>query len=224
MSIKNLFTALAYQAKQSALFEQALTHRSFSRDHNERLEYLGDAVLDLVIGEALYHQYADLREGELSRFRAVLVNGHYLAEKARQLQLNQLLRLGAGERKAGGANKESILADAFESVLGALYLDAGYEKTKTVILHLFAEDLQNIATIAQQKDSKTQLQEWLQANKQTLPNYQLLKAIGKDHKQTFTLSCEIDSLDLRVQASGQSKKIAEQNAAAAMLRLLEQRN
>lgn len=222
-SLEIIYQQLAYQPKQTGLFEQALTHRSFSRDHNERLEYLGDAVLDLVIGEALYHYYPSHREGELSRFRAVLVNGQFLAEKARQLQLNQCLRLGSGERKAGGSERESILAGAFEALLGALYLDASYDKTKAIILDLFANDLLSIEKMAQRKDGKTQLQELLQSAKHDLPDYQLVKTSGQDHQQTFTIRCEIADLALSTTATGSSKKIAEQNAAENMLRLLEQR-
>ncbi len=222
-SLELLYQRLAYQPKQQDLFEQALTHRSFSRDHNERLEYLGDAVLDLVIGEALYHYYPSHREGELSRFRAVLVNGQYLAEKAKQLALNHYLRLGSGERKAGGSERESILAGAFEALLGALYLDASYEKTKTIILDLFADDLLAIEKMAQRKDGKTQLQELLQSAKHDLPDYQLVKTSGQDHQQTFTIRCDVASLALSATATGSSKKIAEQNAAENMLRLLEQR-
>ncbi len=222
-SLELLYQQLAYLPEQPELFEQALTHRSFSRDHNERLEYLGDAVLDLVIGEALYHHYPTHREGELSRFRAVLVNGQYLAEKAKQLQLNGFIRLGSGERKAGGSDRESILAGAFEALLGALYLDASYERTKAIILHLFAEDLLAIAKTAQRKDGKTQLQELLQSAKHDLPDYQLVKTSGQDHQQTFTIRCEVANLALSATATGSSKKIAEQNAAESMLRLLEQR-
>lgn len=223
MSLDHLYRVLNYQPISHSLFEQAVTHRSFSRDHNERLEFLGDAVLDLVIGEALYRQWPDCREGELSRYRADLVNGVHLAEKARALQLNQLIRLGTGERKTGGADRESIMAGAFESVFGALYLDAGYEVAKTVALRLFADELASIGQRASNKDAKTRLQEFLQASKRGLPVYSLVRTTGQDHQQTFTVQCEIASLSLKTIEDGSSKKIAEQHAAESMLKLLEQR-
>jgi ribonuclease III len=223
VALTSLFKQLAIQPQQLALFEQALTHKSFAREHNERLEYLGDAVLDLVIGEALYHQYPDLREGELSRYRAELVNGSFLADKARKLQLSQYLRLSTGERKAGGANKESILSDALESLFGAMYLDLGYPTTQQVALNLFAKDIAAIANRAQQKDAKTRLQEWAQAKRHSLPSYTLVKSTGKDHQQVFTVRCDIQTLSLFTEETGLSKKAAEQQAAESLLLQLEQR-
>lgn len=224
MSLDHFFRQLNYRPHNAALFEQALTHRSFSRDHNERLEFLGDAVLDLVIGEALYRQLPDKREGELSRFRADLVNGAYLAVKARQMGLHRLIRLGSGERKTGGADRDSILAGAFEAVFGALYLDAGYEQTRAAALAQFADDLAVIDQHGSRKDAKTRLQESLQAAKRDLPVYRLLKTSGQDHRQTFTVQCEIADLALITAESGSSKKMAEQNAAESMLALLQERN
>lgn len=223
MSLDHLYQQLNYHPNNHSLFEQAVTHRSFSRDHNERLEFLGDAVLDLVIGEALYHQWSDRREGELSRYRAELVNGSYLANKARHLKLNQVIRLGSGERKTGGAERESIMAGTFEAIFGAIYLDAGYEVAKNILLSLFAEDIQHIGQRANNKDAKTRLQEWVQANKKGLPVYTLLRTCGQDHQQIFTMQCEITGLALKTVQEGSSKKMAEQLAAENMLSLLEQR-
>lgn len=223
MKLTPLFQQLAIQTRQDALYLQALTHKSFSRDHNERLEYLGDAVLDLVIGEALYHRYPQLREGELSRYRAKLVNTQYFAEKAMVLELPSYLRLGLGEKKAGGAYKETILADALEALFGALYLDLGFDQCKQTILRLFDQDLKDIAEQAKNKDSKTELQEYLQAQKLSLPEYQLLARQGKEHQQIFTIQCLIKDLELTSTAKGRSKKNAEQQAAKAMLSLLAKR-
>lgn len=223
MLIDDFFSYFAIQPKEKALYVQALTHRSFSKDNNERLEYLGDAVLDLVIGEALYQQYPQAREGELSRFRAELVNTQFFAEKSRQLQLSSLIRLGSGEKKAGGADKDSILADALEALFGAMYLDLGFMVTQQAILHLFTSDIHRIAQQAKLKDSKTELQEYLQAAKLSLPSYDLIRRDGKEHQQTFTIECQVASLQLRTSAQGTSKKNAEQQAAKAMLALLAQR-
>lgn len=223
MSLTTLFQQLGIKGNANALYTQALTHKSFSSDHNERLEYLGDAVLDLVIGEALYHQYADLREGELSRYRAELVNTNYLAEKAHSLQLPNNLRLGLGEKRAGGAQKESLLADALEALFGAIYLDLGFESCKQVILTLFKDDIAYIAERAKRKDNKTELQELLQAERLSLPEYKLVAKRGKDHQRIFTIECLISELNLSSSAEGRSKKIAEQQAAKAMLGLLANR-
>lgn len=215
-----LFELLDYRPHDQRLFEQALTHRSFSRDHNERLEFLGDAVLDLLIGELLYRQLPDHREGELSRFRARLVSGEHLADMARGIGLGQYIRLGAGESKSGGADRDSILAGAFEALLGAVYLDGGLAEAGRIANRLFAERLADIEQIAQQKDAKTALQELLQARHLALPAYQLLRSTGSHHRQTFYVQCSIAGVSCTVEASGSSKKAAEQNAAAAMLKRL----
>lgn len=223
MNLNTLFQLLGIETQNTALYQQALTHKSFSQDHYERLEYLGDAVLDLVIGEALYHHYPDLREGELSRYRAELVNAQFFAEKAQSLQLPEYLRLGQGEKKAGGAHKESILADAFEALFGAIYLDLGFATCRQVILKQFEQDVAQIAEQAKHKDSKTELQEALQAAKLSLPEYTLIARKGKDHQQVFTIQCLVKDLELTSSADGRSKKNAEQQAAKAMLSLLAKR-
>lgn len=223
MKLSTLLQQLGIETQNTALYQQALTHKSFSRDHNERLEYLGDAVLDLVIGEALYHHYPDLREGELSRYRAELVNSQFFADKAQTLQLPDYLRLGQGEKKAGGAHKESILADALEALFGAIYLDVGFVVCKQIILKQFEQDVLTIAEQALHKDSKTELQEALQAAKLSLPDYTLIARKGKDHQQVFTIQCRVKDLELTSSADGRSKKIAEQQAAKMMLSLLAKR-
>lgn len=220
----SLFTLLQYQPDDTVLFQQALTHRSFSRDNNERLEFLGDALIDLIIGNALYHQFPEKQEGELSRFRAELVRGSTLADVAKEIGLDSLIRLGEGEKKNGGAQRESIMAGAFEALMGAIYLDSDFEQCQKTALVFFASRINNIHNDAEQKDAKTQLQEVLQARKMDLPVYTLLHTTGKQHQQTFHVQCDIATLHRTVKASGSSKKMAEQNAAAAMLNLISEEN
>lgn len=221
-TLENLCQRLDYKPNNLTLLEQAITHRSFAGDNNERLEFLGDALLDLIIGEALFHQFSDKKEGVLSRYRAELVKGQTLAQLALELGLNEIIRLGSGERKSGGANRDSILADSFEALLGAIYLDSGFDQCQHVVQTLFKERLLTISSSAKDKDPKTALQEKLQAKKQGLPVYVLEKSSGQQHKQTFYVSCEVSELNKKIEEKGRSKKIAEQSAAAAMLALLEQ--
>lgn len=222
--IDPLCAKLSYRPRDTRLLEQALSHKSFTDSNNERLEFLGDALLDMVIGEALYHQFPDQKEGILSRFRAELVKGESLANLAKELHLNELIRLGAGERKSGGEHRPSILADSFEALLGAIYLDGGFEQGKKIVLFLFESRLAEIASTAKNKDPKTALQESLQALKLQIPLYQLVKTSGQQHQQTFFVSCILADLKKEVCEKGRSKKVAEQNAAAAMLDLLENEN
>lgn len=202
---------------ESALVQQALTHRSFSTDNNERLEFIGDAIIDLIIAEALYQQFPDKPEGELSRYRAELVRAATLADIAREIKLNSLVRLGDGERKSGGADRESILSGALEALLGAVYLVAGLAECQRIASLLFADRLKKIEDTALKKDAKTALQEWLQSRNQPLPQYQLLKTAGKQHHQTFYMACYVPGLEKTVEAEGTSKKMAEQHAAQLML-------
>jgi len=216
-----LDNTLDHQAKSPAHFITAITHRSFSKTHNERLEFLGDALLDLIIGEALFHQLPNEDEGKLSRFRAELVKGERLAQIATEIGLDQWVRLGTGEQKAGGRQRPSILAGAFEALIGAVYLDSDHQRCEKVVLKLFAKLLANIEELAKQKDAKTALQEWLQAKKLALPEYTVLASAGKQHKQTFTVELKVTSLNQAVQAQGNSKKQAQQLAAEKMLKLLQ---
>lgn len=210
-----------YQPQQAKLFEQALTHRSYSQDNNERLEFLGDALLDLIIGEALYHQFPQKREGDLSRFRAELVKGETLAQIARELGFSPYLRLGTGEKKSGGGDRDSILAGSFEAVIGAIYLDSDFHHCQQWVSNLFAERLASITDIAEMKDPKTALQELLQARFNSLPDYQLIKTTGKQHQQVFHVACSVAKTGQQVVAKGSSKKLAEQNAARQMLGILQ---
>jgi ribonuclease-3 len=202
-------------------FQQALTHRSFSKDNNERLEYLGDAVLDVVIGEALYLANPQADEGDLSRFRALLVQGDTLAEISREIALDSLLRLGAGEEKTGGRARDSILAGAFEALLGAIYLDMGFAACKNFILHLYQQRLEDVNQLGKNKDAKTALQELLQKKQLPLPVYSVIKTEGSQHQQQFFVECHIGNSQFTVQGQGSSKKKAEQQSALNMLEVLK---
>ena len=215
-----LFSILQYQPDDTALFFQAFTHRSFSGDNNERLEFLGDALLDLIIGEALFHRFPEKQEGELSRYRAELVRGSMLAEIARVISLGEEIRLGEGEKRSGGADRDSILAGAFEAVIGAIYLDSDYEQCKKVVMRLFESRISDIENTAQQKDAKTRLQELVQSRKMELPVYRLIRTSGKQHQQVFHVQCQIAELKKEVEASGTTKKLAEQSAAEIMLNMI----
>lgn len=217
-----LETRLGYVFRQRDLYARALTHRSFSADHNERLEFLGDGVLNCVIGQMLYERFPQLPEGRLSRLRANLVNQQVLYEIARRIGLGSGLRLGEGEQKSGGAQRPSILADALESLLGAAFLDGGFATARAMVERLFADRLTAIDPSLQAKDAKTQLQEWLQSRRKRLPTYTLRDTAGQAHDQVFTVECRIDALGLTGLGSGKSRKAAEQEAAGAVLaRLLE---
>ncbi len=210
---------LGYQFQDPALLEQALTHRSCKGQHNERLEFLGDAILSLVIAEALFQHFPKAREGDLTRMRASLVKGVTLAEIAAELEIAQHLRLGPGELKSGGSRRESIQADAVEAVLGAIYLDAGMECCKGRILQWFGSRLHSIQP-GVQKDSKTLLQEYLQGRRQALPQYDVIAIEGEAHDQTFTVRCTVAGR-AAVEASGSSRRKAEQDCAQQILEQLK---
>ena len=209
---------LGYEVRDLALFSAALTHRSAARTHNERLEFLGDAVLNLSIAEYLYRANPQATEGDLSRLRAYLVSSPPLAETAAQIGIGEVLRLGSGELKSGGFRRESILADALEAVLGALYLDAGLAEAQRVISALFAERLAHLPDTDDLKDSKTRLQEYLQSRGLPLPAYEVERTEGEIHAQTFWVRCEVSSLGLVASGQGLSRRRAEQEAAAQVLR------
>lgn len=202
------------------LLRTALTHRSFGTPNNERLEFLGDGILDCVIADLLYRRFPELPEGDLSRLRANLVRQETLHGLAQLLRIGTLLRLGEGELKSGGAARPSILADALEAVFGAVYLDAGFGAASEVIARLYAPLLAGLKPGQFQKDAKTRLQEWLQGRKKPLPRYVLLETSGAAHEQSFVVACEIDQPALRSQGVGSSRRIAEQNAAEAALKAL----
>ncbi len=208
---------LEHEFSNAKLLVQALTHRSFSSDHNERIEFLGDSVLNLAVAGLLYEQLSDLPEGDLSRVRANLVKQDTLHQVAVALGLPDLLRLGEGEAKSGGQNRPSILADALEAVIGAVYLDAGYDKAATLVRRLFKNVEINAQMPAIGKDPKTELQEWLQGRKMNLPIYRVVGTQGAAHKQTFDVECEIAEYRRAERGIGGSRRAGEQAAATAML-------
>lgn len=219
--LEKLQNALGYRFQDEALLTQALTHRSFASDNGERLEFLGDGLVNFWVGEALFRARPQADEGELSRLRASLVCESALAKIAFQLNLGDSLRLGGGELKSGGYRRESVLADALEAVLGAVVLDGGYSAARAVAERLFAELLQNLPSGAAQKDPKTRLQEWLQGRGRPLPEYRLVSSEGPSHRQTFTVACVLGDSTEQTQADGVSRKLAEQKAAESMMFTLE---
>ena len=213
---------LQYEPVDATLFEQALTHRSAARANNERLEFLGDAVLNLIVAQYLYAQFPEADEGALSRLRAVVVSGDSLARLAGPLELGPALALGAGELKTGGDRRESILADALEAVCGAVYLEAGFETARRVFLRALAPALDAVEAAASvapdgQKDAKTRLQEWLQGRGLALPQYTVLLVEGESHAQTFHVSCAVPALSSSAEGVGLSRRRAEQAAAQQLL-------
>lgn len=215
LSLDTLQDSLGYRFQHGDLLVQALTHRSYSADNYERLEFLGDGVLNCVIGLMLYERFPSLKEGPLSRLRANLVNQQPLYEIAQALELGGYLRLGEGELKSGGAERPSILADALESILGAVLLDGGFDVVRGVVGRLFGPRIHALDPETHGKDAKTLLQEWLQSRRHGLPDYQLKAASGQAHAQTFQVECRIDILGVVTQGSGSSRKAAEQEAAQA---------
>lgn len=213
---------IAYQFNDIEGLQLALTHRSFSAQNNERLEFLGDSILDLVVGESLFERYPDLREGELSRMRSALVKGKSLAAMAREFDLGPVLRMGSGEVSNGGRERDSLLADAFEALVGAIYRDAGFEVCRQCVLRWFEDRLQRAEgnRRLQQKDPKTRLQEWLQARKQPLPEYSVVETLGAEHNMQFKVECRLALLQKPVTGSGLSRRQAEQDAANAALQAL----
>lgn len=221
MSADALSRKLAYRFRDASLLDSALTHRSAGGVNNERLEYLGDAVLGLVIAEDLYRRYPRASEGELSRLRAGLVRKQTLAELARDLNLGECLRLGAGELKSGGFRRDSILADALEAIFGAVYLDSGFAACASLIQTLYAARLDSLPTEPLAlKDPKTQLQEYLQGRRLELPAYAVVSVRGEAHDQIFEVECQVPALAQTARAQGNSRRRAEQQAAQRMLEQL----
>ena len=212
---------LQHEFKTPALLSQAVTHRSFSADHNERLEFLGDSVLSLAIADLLYQRLSALPEGDLSRVRANLVKQDTLHLLSEALGLPDVIRLGEGEMRSGGQKRPSILADALEAVIGAVYLDAGFPAAQALVHRLFKAVEINPEMDAIGKDPKTELQEWLQGRKMKLPLYRVVATLGAAHKQTFDVECEIIELNFSERGIGGSRRAGEQAAAAAMLQTLK---
>jgi ribonuclease III len=215
-----LYDALGYECRDPALLEAALTHRSAGGPHYERLEFLGDAVLNCVVAMLVFREFGAADEGDLSRFRASLVSGEALAVIAAEIGLGEQLRLGSGELKSGGFRRKSILADALEGLFGAIYLDGGFDAAAQVIERVFAPRLDKLPTAAELKDPKTRLQEALQARGLPLPVYGVVSTSGQAHNQSFEVSCGVNALGLKVTASGPSRRRAEQAAAQLLLSAL----
>jgi ribonuclease III len=212
---------LRYSFREPALLRQALTHRSSGPVHNERLEFVGDAVLNCVVGLALYERFPALPEGDLSRLRAALVKQETLARVAHRLEIGPAIALGEGERKSGGPQRPSIQADALEAVFGAVFLDAGFDAARSVIVDAYAELLADADPLVLGKDAKTRLQEWLQARRMPLPEYVVTATSGEAHLQQFSVECRIAALGIISAGVGTSRRVAEQAAADAALRALE---
>jgi ribonuclease-3 len=212
--------ALGHEFADPELLVMALTHRSAGSKNNERLEFLGDSIINHIVADALYQRFPRAREGDLSRMRASLVKGDTLAELARELQLGEYLLLGPGERKSGGYRRSSILADTLEALAGAIVLDAGYERCRDCVLRWFGTRLDQLAAGAVDKDAKTRLQEYLQGRGNPLPEYELVAVEGDDHDQQFSVACRLSRPQLVVQGSGSSRRKAEQAAARDALQRL----
>jgi ribonuclease-3 len=209
--MEKLQRSLGYTFANQDWLVQAVTHRSHGKRNNERLEFLGDA---------LYQRFTDANEGQLSRLRASLVKQQTLAEIARELELGNALIMGTGELKSGGFQRDSVLSDALEAIIGAIYLDASIEIAQERILHWFFDRLENMTTEQSHKDAKTKLQEFLQARQEPLPNYEIVKVSGPSHDQIFVVSCEVKCLVQSIEGIGNSRRIAEQNAAMSALKQL----
>ena len=215
--MEKLQKIIDYHFSDTALLKQALTHRSVNKNNNERLEFLGDSVLGCVISHELYHRFPLVDEGQLSRLRSSLVRGQTLAKLAKNLNLSETLVLGQGELKSGGFRRESIQADAFEAILGAIFLDSDYLTVSAVILKLYDELLNEASPDDSLKDFKTQLQELLQKKGYSLPIYELIKTKGQDHNAVFYVSCHIKEFNLSVEENAKSIKRAEQACAESIL-------
>ncbi len=220
-SLDGLARALDYRFADPQLLQAATTHRSAGSQNNERLEFLGDAVLGYVMAEWLFQQFPTATEGQLSRLRASLVKRATLAEIARGLSLGDYLRLGSGELKSGGFRRDSILADALEAILGAIVLDSDLDRCEACIRRLFADRVSQLSPAGELKDPKTRLQELLQSRKLELPVYEVVEVSGKAHHQHFVVACRVNALQQSARGQGSSRRRAEQTAAAAMLEQLD---
>lgn len=219
--VSELARRIGHDFKDEALFELALTHRSCGKKNNERLEFLGDSILNFVIADDLYQRFPKAKEGELSRLRARMVKGVTLSEVARELGLGDYLRLGSGELKSGGFRRDSILADAVEAIIGAIYLDTDMETARGFILSWFDARLAKLDLNESLKDSKTRLQEFLQSRRLALPEYELTQVEGEAHAQTFYIDCRVDGLSDIAKGTGSSRRQAEQEAAKNALIALQ---
>lgn len=221
--LDRLSRRLGYTFTDNRLLHEAVSHRSSGARNYERLEFLGDGLLNFVIAAEIFRRKPDLDEGDLSRLRASLVRGSTLAAIGRDLELGDCLNLGSGEWKSGGFDRASILADVLESIVGAIYLEAGFERASAVIVSLFAERLENLPEAADLKDPKTRLQELLQGRGQERPHYEVIRTAGQSHDPVFTVACTLPSSGQRVTAEASSRRKAEQAAASALLAGMSER-
>lgn len=219
-NIRRLEQAIHYSFNDKDLLKQALSHRSYSKKNNERLEFLGDAILNCTIAQALYDKFPKAKEGQLSRLRAHLVKGETLAEIAREFDLGDHLLLGSGELKSGGFRRDSILADAIEAIIGAISLDKDFQMAQQTLLGWYHVRLGSLSVSDNIKDSKTRLQEYLQARKLPLPDYQVIRIQGEAHEQQFTVECRVSGIETPLAGIGTSRRFAEQEAAFAALQAL----
>lgn len=219
MDYSSLYTLLNYRFSDEKLLYHALTHKSFGRPNNERLEFLGDSLLNFIIAETLYNRYRNKPEGELTRLRAHLVKGDTLARIANELNLGDFMNLGEGELRSGGKQRPSILADAVEAIIAGIYLESGFNRCRDTVLHLYRSRLTESYLAKKTKDAKTRLQELLQGNNAELPRYDIIREVGKQHDRTFTVSCRLAD-GKTTEAADKSRKRAEQTAAQLMLEQL----
>jgi len=220
IKLQRLQQRLGYQFKQQKLLELALTHRSYGALNNERLEFLGDSILNLVIGEAIFSRFPAAREGQLSRIRSQLVKGETLAEIAREFDLGECLILGEGEMKSGGHRRDSILADCVEALIGAMYSESQFEACRTHVLRWYEPRLALLSLDTTDKDPKSRLQEYLQAQHKPLPDYEVVETLGEAHSHVFTIECRVAVLKQAVRAQASNRREAEKLAASEVLRLL----
>lgn len=220
-AIARLQQRLGYRFDKPEQLQLALTHRSHGAQNNERLEFLGDSILNCMVGEALYHRFPEAREGQLSRLRAELVKGTTLAELALEFELGECLLLGEGERKSGGRQRESILADCVEAIIGAIYLEAGYTTCRERVIAWYQSRLAALSAEVTGKDAKTRLQEWLQSRGQPLPDYQVVEADGAAHNQMFTVECRVAQLRQPTRGRAANRREAEKQAAELALAKLQ---
>lgn len=212
---------LGYEFRDPAQLDLALTHRSHGASNNERLEFLGDSILNFIIGEALFRRFPEAREGQLSRLRSQMVKGETLAEIAREFEVGECLRLGEGEMKSGGHRRDSILADTLEALIGAIYLESGFITCADRVNAWYQARLDALSLEQPAKDAKTRLQEFLQAHKLPLPEYEVVEVEGEAHAHRFTIECRVDSLKESARARATSRRVAEKEAAAAVLEKLQ---
>ena len=221
MDLDGFSAAIGYRFNRPELLTRALTHRSYGAEHNERLEFLGDAVLSLAISQLLFERFGGSDEGDLTRVRAHLVREDSLHKVALQLALPEVLNLGEGEARGGGAQRASILADALEALIGATFVDGGFDAARSLVKGLFGEVIATTDVASWSKDAKTELQEWLQARRLPVPAYRILATRGQAHAQTFEVECAVPALSLAESGEGRSRRVAEQEAARRMLDALK---